>query len=323
MNIDLIHTFNIKAFVSQKHGGNDDDGGSATAAVWKDRKLPGLKIPMELSSEMSAFCGEEYLSRPDVIKKLWAHIHENNLQDNEDKRKINLDAKLRSLVGDAGEETINMFDLQKRVGKHLKTKAPDSIVEAATKQWNDEMRVKPPKARAKKTSVGKSKASNAGSASAASKSGDKKPKKKAPKGSVPPSIKGVHKPMELSPELQVVVREAHLSRPQVVKGIWTYIKEHNLQDQENKRVINCDDALKALFEQDSVKMFEMSKLVAKHLVSPSPPEEAARILAESTVAWRKEFPEFAAAHDRKTGAGAATGGGGDASSDAGDDDDDE
>lgn len=248
---------------------------------------------------MAAFCGEEYLNRSDVVKKIWAHVHENNLQDAGDKRNIRMDAKLRSLLGDEGEESISMFEIQKRVGKHLKSKAPEDVIEAATKRWNDEMRAKPPKARATKKTAGlassgsKSPKSTASAGSAkADKKGEKK--KKAPKGSQPPTLKGVHKPMELSPELEVLVQAKHLSRPQVVKGLWSYIRENNLQDPEDKRKIRCDDAMKAVFEQDHVQMFEMSKLVAKHLLKPSPPEEAQRILEEATKAWRLEFPEYAA-----------------------------
>lgn len=258
---------------------------------------------------MSAFCGEEYLNRSDIVKKIWAHIHEQNLQDSENKKNINLDAKLKSLLGNAGEDSIDMVEIQKRLGKHLKGRAPDAVVEAATKRWNDEQRAKPPKARAsKKSSAGKSPKSTG---SAASSKAEKKPKKKAPKGSQPPTLKGVHKPMELSGELEAVVHAKHLSRPQVVKGLWNYIREHSLQDPENKRTIKCDDKLKAVFEQDAVQMFEMSKLVAKHLLKPSPPDEAQRILEEATKAWREEFPQYAAEHDAKNG-GAATGGAADA-----------
>lgn len=74
------------------------------------------------------------------------------------------------------------------------------------------------------------------------------------------------KPMNISPELAVVVGAGPMPRSEVVKQLWVYIKSKNLQDPENKRNINADAALKAVFGgKDVVNMFEMTKLVSKHL----------------------------------------------------------
>lgn len=74
------------------------------------------------------------------------------------------------------------------------------------------------------------------------------------------------KPMTLSPELEAVVGKGPMPRSEVVKGLWAYIKKHNLQDQANKRNINADEALKKVFDgKGMVNMFEMTKLVSKHL----------------------------------------------------------
>jgi upstream activation factor subunit UAF30 len=74
------------------------------------------------------------------------------------------------------------------------------------------------------------------------------------------------KPMKVSAELAVVVGKGPLPRTEVVKALWKYIKKHGLQDKKNKRNINADAALKAVFNGKSVvNMFEMTKLVAKHL----------------------------------------------------------
>lgn len=56
-----------------------------------------------------------------------------------------------------------------------------------------------------------------------------------------------------------------LSRPQVVKKIWAYVKERDLQNPDDKRQIMCDDKLKAVFKQDSVHMFTMNKILSKQL----------------------------------------------------------
>jgi len=73
------------------------------------------------------------------------------------------------------------------------------------------------------------------------------------------------KPMELSPELEAVVGKGPMSRGDVVKKKWDYIKANNLQNPSNKRNVMSDDKLRAIFGKDEVTMFEMTKLVSTHL----------------------------------------------------------
>lgn len=74
------------------------------------------------------------------------------------------------------------------------------------------------------------------------------------------------KPMNLSSELEAVIGKGPMSRGEVVKKIWVYIKQHNLQNPANKRNILADDKLKAIFGgKGEVTMFEMTKLVSGHL----------------------------------------------------------
>ncbi len=74
------------------------------------------------------------------------------------------------------------------------------------------------------------------------------------------------KPMKVSAELAAVVGEGPMPRSEVTKKIWAYIKEHGLQDSQNKRNINADEKLKAVFGgKPQVSMFEMTKLVSQHL----------------------------------------------------------
>ena len=74
------------------------------------------------------------------------------------------------------------------------------------------------------------------------------------------------KPMNISAELAAVVGAGPMPRSEVVKKLWVYIKGHNLQDPANKRNIVADGALKKVFEgKEVVNMFEMTKLVSKHL----------------------------------------------------------
>lgn len=74
------------------------------------------------------------------------------------------------------------------------------------------------------------------------------------------------KPLTVSPELAAVVGSGPMPRSEVVKKLWVYIKEKNLQDPQNKRDIIADEALEKVFGgQKKVNMFEMTKLVSKHL----------------------------------------------------------
>ena len=74
------------------------------------------------------------------------------------------------------------------------------------------------------------------------------------------------KPLNVSSELAAVVGKGPMPRSEVVKKLWVYIKGHGLQDAQNKRNINADENLKKVFGGKAVvSMFEMTKLISKHL----------------------------------------------------------
>lgn len=74
------------------------------------------------------------------------------------------------------------------------------------------------------------------------------------------------KPMTPSCELAEVVGNKPLPRTQVTKKLWEYIKKNKLQDAKKRTMINADDKLKVIFGgKKQVSMFEMTKLVGKHL----------------------------------------------------------
>jgi chromatin remodeling complex protein RSC6 len=88
-------------------------------------------------------------------------------------------------------------------------------------------------------------------------------KKKAAKRKPNPAFM---KPLTPSNTLAAVVGNKSIPRTEVVKKLWAYIKKNGLQDKKNKRMINPDEKLKAVFAgKKQVSMFEMNKLVAKHL----------------------------------------------------------
>lgn len=99
------------------------------------------------------------------------------------------------------------------------------------------------------------------------------PKATAKKAAAPKKAKSARKPnaafmkpLNPSKELAEVVGSAPIPRTEVMKKVWAYIKKHNLQDAKNRRAINADDKLKAVFGgKKQVTMFEMTKLVSNHL----------------------------------------------------------
>ena len=74
--------------------------------------------PMMPSAALAEVVGTKPIPRSEVTKKLWAYIKKNDLQDPKNKRMIKADAPLLAVLG--GKSTVNMFEMTKLVGKHLK-----------------------------------------------------------------------------------------------------------------------------------------------------------------------------------------------------------
>ena len=90
--------------------------------------------------------------------------------------------------------------------------------------------------------------------------------KKKAKGKKRKANAAFMKPMTPSATLGAVIGTSGMPRTEVTKKIWGYIKRNGLQDKKNRRMINADDKLKAGFGGKSqVSMFEMTKLVSRHL----------------------------------------------------------
>jgi chromatin remodeling complex protein RSC6 len=74
------------------------------------------------------------------------------------------------------------------------------------------------------------------------------------------------KPVAPDAKLAAVVGSKPVPRTELTKKLWAYIKKNGLQDKKNRRMINADAALKAVFNgKAQVSMFEMTKLVNKHV----------------------------------------------------------
>ena len=123
------------------------------------------------------------------------------------------------------------------------------------------------KAAGKKTAAKKGGAAKKGAAkkSAGKKSAAKKaPAKKAAAKKRTPNA-AFMKAMTPSAQLGAVVGASPMPRTEVTKKLWQYIKKNNLQDAKQRRMINADDKLRPIFKKDQVSMFDMTKLVNKHL----------------------------------------------------------
>jgi len=95
-------------------------------------------------------------------------------------------------------------------------------------------------------------------------------KKPAAKKAAKPKVKrtpnaGFMKEMTPSTMLAAVVGAKPLPRTEVTKKLWEYIKKNNLQDASNKRMINADEKLRAVFGKAQVSMFDMTKIISQHL----------------------------------------------------------
>jgi len=127
---------------------------------------------------------------------------------------------------------------------------------------------------AKKKSGGKKKSSSRkSSARKSSRSSGRKSAKKAGRKTRRKSSSGKKrtpnaafmKPMQPSGDLANVVGSSPMPRTEVTKKLWQYIKRKGLQDSKNRRMINADENLRPIFGRSQVSMFEMTRLVNKHL----------------------------------------------------------
>ncbi|PIA52336.1 hypothetical protein AQUCO_01000299v1 [Aquilegia coerulea] len=201
----------------------------------------GFAKVSNLSPELQKVVGVPEMARTEVVKKLWAYIKENNLQDPDNKKNIRCDESLRSLFR---VDTINMFQMNKALSKHIWPLDQDHAVPV----------VSTPRVRKRK----KDKHEDAD---------DAQPKEKRHSGFLAP--------LRISEAMVKFIGtgETILPRSAVVKRIWDYIKVNNLQDPSDKKTVICDDKLKELFEVDSFVGFTVPKLLKTHFIKEMKEEQ--------------------------------------------------
>jgi len=104
------------------------------------------------------------------------------------------------------------------------------------------------------------------------KAAKKAPAKKKVAKKAPPKKKSARKPnaafmtaLNPSSTLAEVIGNKAMARTEMVKKIWDYIKKNNLQDKKNRRMINADGKLRPLFAKDQISMFDLAKIISKHV----------------------------------------------------------
>ncbi|KAL6546077.1 hypothetical protein OROGR_009951 [Orobanche gracilis] len=200
------------------------------------KKGGGFSKSCALSPQLEKFCGVAELARTEVVKKIWAYIREQNLQNPVNRRKILCDESLHEIFR---VKSIDMFQMNKVLSKHIWPL--DEAQAAQVKSSQSERHCKQRK------------------------EGSDEPKRreKPKKGSG-----GLTTPLPLSDALVKFfgTGKFELSRADVVKKMWAYIKENELQDPSDKRMVLCDKKLKELFGVDSFHGFTVSKLLASHFI---------------------------------------------------------
>lgn len=202
------------------------------------KKKGGFNKPCALSPQLQKLVGEPELGRPEVVKKIWAYIREKNLQNPENKRKILCDEVLSGIFQ---VKSIDMFQMNKVLSKHIwplneenGTQVKTSVKRRLPKKGREEDSDEP------------------------------KQKDKRQKG----GGSGFLAPVQLSDALVkfLGIDENALPRADVIKRIWQYIKENELQDPSDKKTIICDERLKELFQVDSFHGFTVTKLLTAHFI---------------------------------------------------------
>jgi len=102
------HQFVVKGTCMPSKGGSSKKSGAGQ----------GLMREVQPSAELGAVIGNNPMPRTEITKKIWDYIKANNLQDSENRRMINADAKLKPIFG--GKKQVSMFEMTKLVNGHLK-----------------------------------------------------------------------------------------------------------------------------------------------------------------------------------------------------------
>ncbi|KAL4368865.1 hypothetical protein GQ457_05G006940 [Hibiscus cannabinus] len=194
----------------------------------------GFNKVCNLSPQLQELVGVPSLARTEVVKQVWAYIREKKLQDPDNKKNIICDESLHALFG---VHSIDMFQMNKALSKHILPSDSDEVVSAKLTE-----KEKPHKH-------------------------EREEDPDEPQGKEKRQ-KGFLAPLQLSDALVKFLGtgENELTRAVVIKRMWDYIKENNLQDPSDKRKVICDEKLKELFDVETFHGFTVTKLLTAHFL---------------------------------------------------------
>ncbi|KAL1668959.1 hypothetical protein GGF50DRAFT_123527 [Schizophyllum commune] len=185
------------------------------------------------------------------------------------KRKLSGDDEDEGTEGQTGDDDEEEDEQEEKPKPKKKKKASSSIMSDAelARKLSGEINGRARRTKARNTSPRKQKKKSAATVDSDDEDGEEggKKKKKKASGGGGGAKGGFAKEFALSEPLSAVLNEQKLSRPQVVKQLWVYIKANELQNPSNKREIVCDDALRRVFNTDKIDMFKMNKELGSHL----------------------------------------------------------
>jgi chromatin remodeling complex protein RSC6 len=200
-----------------------------------DRIPCGFMRPQKISNELAEFLGKPVgteMVRTDVSRLINSYIRVNNLQDPQNGRKINPDAKLRALLKIGENDELSYFNLQSYMGPHfIREDNVENVVNRTIQ----------PRPTSRPIST------------------DRRPS-------------GFVRPTKISDELAEFLGKpvgTEMARTDVSRHINSYIRDHNLQDQQNGRKINPDAKLRALLklgENDELTYFNLQKYMNHHFI---------------------------------------------------------
>ncbi|KAI0566826.1 hypothetical protein FGB62_5g265 [Gracilaria domingensis] len=217
----------------------------------KPVKLTGLERAVVLAEPLANFMGETVISRSHIPKRISAYAKKHDLNDPSDRRRILCDDALKAALS---VDSFTYFSLAKVVsGLVLKPEDCDEHIQELAKKCEEKIiqekiirkqkeALNPPQPRPAKRPK-------------QVKSDPDRPRKTA-----------FSKPMQLSDALSAVCGETQLSRTDVVKKIWQYIRENELKDPDDGKRILCDEKLMAIFDgSKTVSNMGIAKYLSAHM----------------------------------------------------------
>jgi upstream activation factor subunit UAF30 len=241
---------------AMQDGDSDESDEDEEVIEDKPKKQGGFQKQLVLSEELAAFLNADTMARTEIVKQMWVYFKEKELQNPKDKREILLDEPLQKIFK---VKKFTMFSMNKHITKHAWVPEVQDEYESSDEEMEEDedggeapVKVKSEK---KKTVAKKAKVA------VKKEAGGKAKKEKDPNAKKP------RQPMyHLSETLAAVVGTNELSRPQITKELWVYIRAKNLQNPSNKSQINCDEKLKKVMGgEEMVTMFSMNKYTSAHI----------------------------------------------------------